>query len=166
MFDLTGFPSSPLVLRPAEDRIDGLIEALLNIETQRRLSPSLAGKLYGKLMFMSSQYFGRLGRALLRAFSRRQHEERFGLNPQLMAAVKYWIANMRSLRPRQVPVSLRDAPLFLSYSDGEGEGAGVGIGLWCPDGVCLGGYMKLPDSVREVWSRSSTAGDHYDIFEI
>ena len=28
------------------------------------------------------------------------------------------------------------------------------------------GYLRLPDEVRQVWSRASTAGDHYDIFEI
>ena len=73
---------------------------------------------------------------------------------------------MRSIRPREVPVSLATAPLYLSYSDGEGEGAGVGIGLWLPDGSCYGGYIKLPELVRKVWSRASTCGDHYDIFEI
>ena len=167
IFDLSGFPWSPLVLRPAEDRVEGLIDALSRVQAQQRPSPSLAGKLYGKLMLMSSQYFGRLGRALLRAFSRRQHEmERSGLNPQLIAAIRFWIENMRSLRPREVPVSLATAPLFLSHSDGEGEGAGVGTGLWLPDGSCVGGYIKLPELVREVWSRASTCGDHSDIFEI
>ena len=106
MIDLAQYPMGPLLLRPAEDRIDGLIEALLDVQAQGRLGPSLAGKLYGKLMFMSSQFFGRLGRALLRAFSRRQHEfNRIGLNPQLIAAIRFWTHNTRDLRPREVPVS-------------------------------------------------------------
>ena len=73
---------------------------------------------------------------------------------------------MRVLRPREVPISLNTAPLFLSYSDGEGEGAGVGVALWFPDGSSIGGYIKLPEIVRRVWSRAATCGDHYDIFEI
>ena len=83
-----------------------------------------------------------------------------------MAAVNFWLANVRSLRPREIPVSLATAPVFLSYSDGEGEGAGVGVALWCPDGTIVGGYIAVPGEVREVWSRAATAGDHYDIFEI
>ena len=124
----------------------------------------MAGKLYGKLMFMSSQYVGRLGRALPRALSRRQHEfKRAGLNPQLIAAIAFWIIHMRDLRVREVPVDLCEAPLFLSYSDGEGEGAGVGVAFWCPDGSSIGGYIALPEVVRSVWSRSAVCGDHYDI---
>ena len=96
-----------------------LLETLEKILREAVLAPALAGKLYGKLMFLSSQYFGRLGRALLRAFSRRQHElDRFGLNPQIIAAVNFWLAHMRCLRPREIPVSLAKAPVFLSYSDG------------------------------------------------
>ena len=167
ILDLMGFPLQPILLRPAEDRIEALIEALIKIRSEGRVSPALAGKIYGKLMFMSSQFFGRLGRALLRAFSRRQHKfGRVTLNPQLLAAIAFWIRNMRDLRPREVPVSLQHAPLFLSYSDGEGESAGVEVALWFPDGFALAGYLQLPGQVREVWSRSAMCGDHFDIFEI
>jgi hypothetical protein len=88
------------------------------------------------------------------------------LNPQIVAAVNFWLEHMRCLRPREIPVSLKSAPVFLSYSDGEGEGAGVGVALWCPDGTIVGGYIVVPAEVRETWSRAAVAGDHYDIFEI
>ena len=166
MIDLSLYPSGHMLFRPAEDRIQSLLEMLDMIHKEQKLSPSLAGKLYGKLMFLSSQYFGRLGRALLRAFSRRQHEDRYALNPQLLAAVAFWRRNMACLRPREIPTSLQNAPLFISYSDGEGEGAGVGVALWCPDGQVVGGYLKIPEVIREVWSRSAACGEHYDIFEI
>ena len=155
------------MIRPAGDRLVELLTILERILLEATLAPALAGKLYGKLMFLSSQYFGRLGRALLRAFSRRQHElDRFGLNPQIKAAVNFWIAHMRCLRPRESPVCMADALVFLSYSDGEGEGAGVGVAMWCPDGSIVGGYIVVPPEVRETWSRAATAGDFYDIFEI
>ena len=73
---------------------------------------------------------------------------------------------MAVLRPREIPVSLSSLPMFLSYSDGEGEGAGVGVALWCPGGRIVGGDMKFPMEVRQTWSRMTSAGDHYDIFEI
>ena len=155
-----------MLIKPASDRMESLMILLGQVLAERKLSPALAGKLYGKLMFMSSQYFGRLGRALLRAFSRRQHEKRYGINNQIKAACEFWIYHMHCMRPREIPLSLTDAPMFVSYSDGEGEGAGVGIALWCPGGRTIGGYLKLPDEVRSTWSRLAVAGDHYDIFEI
>ena len=68
MVDLFGFPGSAISLKPAEDRTETLIVAQMNVKYEQTLSPALAGKLYGKLMFVSSQYFARSGRALLRAF--------------------------------------------------------------------------------------------------
>ena len=35
--------------------------------------------------------------------------------------------NMKALRPREVPISLANAPLYVSYLDGEGEGAGNAV---------------------------------------
>ena len=166
ILDFRCYPKSPMLIRPASDRMDSLKALLGQVLEERRLAPALAGKLYGKLMFMSSQYFARLGRALLRAFSRRQHENIQVINNQIQAACKFWLAHMYTLRPREIPVSLAKMPMFVSYSDGEGEGAGVGIGMWCPCGRVVGGYLKLPDEVRQTWTRINTAGDHYDIFEI
>ena len=166
ILDFSAYPRMPMVIRPAEDRMESLQVILEKVLHERRLAPSLSGKLYGKLMFMSSQYFGRLGRALLRAFSRRQHESTQVVNHQIVAACSCWLTNMTKLGPREIPVSLSTMPVYLSYSDGEGEGAGVGIALWCPCGQIVCGYRQLPMEVRQTWSRAATAGDHYDIFEI
>ena len=166
ILDFSGFPKMPMLIRPAQDRLDSLHVLLGQVLEERRLSPARAGKLYGKLMFLSFQYFGRLGRALLRAFSRRQHENLQVINNQIEAACKFWLLNLDKLKPREIPVALADSPVFLSYSDGEGETAGVGVALWCPNGHTVGGYMRLPDEVRESWTRKATAGDHFDIFEV
>ena len=166
ILDFSGYPKGPMLIRPASDRLESLMILLGQVLAEQKLSPALAGKLYGKLMFMSSQYFGRLGRALLRAFSRRQHEMRYGINNQIRAACEFWMHHMHCMRPREIPLSLTDAPMFVSYSDGEGDSAGVGIALWCPGGRTIGGYIKLPDEVRSTWSRVAATGDHYDIFEI
>ena len=119
-------------------------------------------------MFMSSQFYGRMGRALLRAFSRRQHEvSRENLNPQLRFALQFWLSNMPTLRPRVIPVDFSSLPTYVSYSDGEGESAGVGIALWFPDGSSIGGYLRLPRIIRDLWTRrSSPDALDYDIFEI
>ena len=168
MVDLRLYPEGPILLRAAHDRVEALVEQLEDIRTSGRLPPALAGKIYGKLMFMSSQFFGRLGRALLRAFSRRQHEpERFALNPQIRFAIQFWISNMATLRPREIPIDFSSMPTYVSYSDGEGDTAGIGIALWFPDGSSIGGYIQLPEAVRNLWSRRNCgAEEHFDIFEI
>ena len=57
-------------------------------------------------------------------------------------------------------------PLAISYSDGEGESAGVGVALWLPNGTILGGYTKVPEVVRLMWSRKSSVDDIKDIYQI
>ena len=72
------------MLRVAPERVTAMVELLARVLDANVLKPALSGKISGKLMFMSSQYFARLGRAMLRPFSRRQHEKgRASLNPQL-----------------------------------------------------------------------------------
>ena len=63
-------------------------------------------------------------------------------------------------------MTFENVPTVVSYSDGEGEGAGVGIALWMPNGSSIAGYIQIPESVRAIWSRSATCGEHYDIYEI
>ena len=136
--DLTGFPVSPMMLRPAKGRAAKILSTLTTALATKKLEPALGGQLFGRMMFQSSQYFGRFGRATLRAFGRRQHECRSNWNPQLDYATKFWIANVENGRPREIPLDLDTVPVVVSYSDGEGSG-GVGAAVWFPDGRCLGG---------------------------
>ena len=165
--DLTQFPDGPMVIRPATDRVEALQATLSEMLDRRLLSPGEAGKLFGKLGFASSQFFGRCGRALLRSFSRRQHESRSNWNPQLEAATLFWWHSIGSLRPREIPFRISDIPTIVSYSDGEGAKAGVGVAVWFPDNDCVGGYICVPDEIRRLWSRSpDPAADPYDIMDI
>ena len=52
MVDLSGFPLGPLRFCPAVERVEGLCKALGDIMTAKVLSPALAGKMYGKLIFL------------------------------------------------------------------------------------------------------------------
>ena len=130
--------------------------------------PALAGKLVGKLMFMSSQYYGRCGRALLRAFARKQCDLKYiALNPQLRATCEFWISNVKDLRPREVPMDLASLKCAVSYSDGEGSDAGVGIAICIPGSGVIAGYIRVPDEIREVWKRQTrVVGDERDICEV
>ena len=140
---------------------------LKDIWDKKSLSPAVAGKLFGRLLFNSSQYYGRYGRALLRAFKRRQHEKsRLGWNRQLEAACAFWVPRLAIARPREIPVRPSDIPLVVSYSDGEGTG-GVGCAIWAPGGVIEGGYMRTPHCVRALWTRQTEiCEEHFDILEV
>ena len=104
---------------------------------------------------------------MLRSFSRRQHEPgRFHLNPQIRAACEFWIKNLATVRPREVPINPHLLPLAVSYSDGEGESAGVGAALWLPNGTVVGGYIRVPSVMRQLWAQRQSLVDVRDIFEI
>ena len=90
MTDLRMFPFGPMKLESAVERVESTISDLENILSSRRLTPGFSGKLYGRMQWASSTIFGRFGRAMLRAFSRRQHEPgRTNLNPQIRAACEF-----------------------------------------------------------------------------
>ena len=167
MTDLREFPLGPISLRSAEDRVQSTLADLRGILETRRLPPAFAGKLYGRMQWASATCFGRFGRAMLRAFSRRQHEQgRYNLNPQIVAACEFWLRNLPNVRPREVPVNPELLPLAVSYSDGEGDKAGVGIALWLPSGESLAGYTRVPTALRRMWSERESLEDVRDIFQV
>ena len=87
MTDLRAFPNGPITLSSAKERVEATVKELQAILLSQRLPPAVAGKIYGRMQWASATCFGRFGRALLRAFSRRQHEPgRYNINPQIKAA--------------------------------------------------------------------------------
>ena len=115
MTDFRRFPLDPIVLSSTEERIKSTLNDLDSILVTRRLTPAFAGKLYGRMQWASAACFGRFGKAMLRAFSRRQHEPgRFTMNPQIEAACRFWINNLPTVRPREVLVNPNLMPLAVS----------------------------------------------------
>ena len=108
----------------------------------------------GKLGFAGTTQFGRMGRAKLRPFSRRQHESgHHNLNPQVRCSLSLHTA----------------PPLVITYSDGEGADAGVGVAVWaaaCAPDEALAGYMAMPSVIRRLWSRQRANTDLNDIYQI
>ena len=56
--------------------------------------------------------------------------------------------------------------MAISYSDGEGDTAGVGVALWLPGGDCIGGYLRVPSSLRLMWSKKRSLEETRDIFQV
>ena len=168
MADLTDFPGGVIRLRASADRIYSISAELKAVLAAGFLRPALAGKIFGRLGFMASQFYGRLGKALLRSFARRQHDHaHVALNRQLTAACTFWVKRLPDIRPREIPLDLSGLPVAVSYSDGEGADGGVGIALWVPGRRTLAGYLPVPDPVRRLWARAKKAEAEYlDIFEV
>ena len=128
----------------------------------------MAGKVWGRLEFCCTPMFGRFGRAKLRPFSRRQHENlRFWLNHQLTSSLKWWLEILSCSPPRLVPTHLSERHTNVSCSDGEGSKAGVGVASW-KNGtqVVRAGVHRVPGEVRMLWDGQKKLGCFNGIFEI
>ena len=164
---MRNFPGKPILLRVTEGRIKEIGEQIHEIWTTKVLKPGLAGKMFGRLLFCSSQFYGNLGKSMIRAFKRRQYESLCGWNRQLEASCAFWSNNLPWGKAREVPMSFEGIPLVVSYSDGEGTDAGVGIAIWKEGEPTEAGYMRTPAAVRKLWSRQKDLNsEHYDILEI
>ena len=167
-FDLRAFPSSPITIRISTQRIENLVSALTGVLEVKRLNSGLAGQLWGKLQHACCMLWGRYGACKLRALTRRQHEQRTNLNPQLRACLQWWVSTLQShAYPREIPISVGCMPVLVSYSDGEGSNAGVGVAVW---GSILprplAAYCRVPREVRMYWSACGSLAPSNDIYEI
>ena len=110
----------------AQDRVGHLTSMIRDVLESGSLNPAMVGKLWGRLGFSCTRMFGRVGRAKLRPFSRRQHEHRkFSLNHHLTSALKWWLEILSCSPPCLVPTDLSARRRIVSYSDGEGSEAGT-----------------------------------------
>ena len=118
----------PPTLSIAQDRVEQLSSMIRDVLESGKLTPAMAGKLWGRLGFSCTQMFGRFGRANLRPFSRRQHEHRqFWLNHQLTSSLRWWLQILSCSPPRLVPTDLSARRRIVSKSDGEGSKANIGV---------------------------------------
>ena len=74
MTDFRKFPKGAIQLLSSVERVDTTVSDLRRVLESGRLQPASVGKLYGRMQGASATCFGRFGRAMLRSFSRRQHE--------------------------------------------------------------------------------------------
>ena len=175
---LAPLPLSDASVRITAERAKALRNELMSILKASRLMPGHAARIGGKLGFAVTQLFGRIGKAKLRPFLRRQYERsRSNLNAQLIAAIEWWLYELKFCRPRLIPRALNTRKTIVSYSDGEGADAFIGIAAWSSASTRpVAGRIAVPDAVRRRWeSRRHTAStadlrhssrEYTDIYEI
>ena len=97
-----------LVLKLADQRKEDLleeIEAIFEADGGRgKLLPAHASKLRGKLGFGATHFWGKIGRAFLRAITERQYTKsrREDLNDALRASLSQWTKIIRNGKPRSM----------------------------------------------------------------
>ena len=165
--DLSPLPSAHALVRITSARVEALLATLLNILVERKCTSKTAAKIFGQLGFAAASTYGRVGRAKLWPFKRRQFEDRQNVHPQMVAAVRWWQRFLRDYVPRHVPMGLVDARPVVTYSDGEGGKAGVGICIFRRGCKPRAAFTAVHRSVRRLWaSQSRSDGRWNDIFQI
>ena len=153
--DLSQTTHNPPQIRVTETRVKRLQAQLNEVLQKEKLGSGLAGKLWERLQFASTQAHGRTGRAMLRALNRRQHEGgRHG--PQPTAEV------MHHMVTGPPSINMVERLVMISYSDGEGSYAQVGIALWAlGQKMARAGIVRIPDDLRAQWD-SKRKGNRYN----
>jgi hypothetical protein len=114
-YDLPNF-----VLEVVEERKADLVAEIREILRLRTLAPGAAGKLKGKLSFAASQFWGKIGRAFLRALAERQYLRSTvtALTPPLVASLKQWLLILHEGRPRSLDLVADQTADVVIFTDG------------------------------------------------
>ena len=153
--NLLAVPQNEAEFSLTDRRRRNLKNIMLHFLAVRRITPSEAGSLWGKLSHAATQMFGTYGRAQLAPFVWRQHEDRSNMNLQLEASLVWWLQHLDAYIPRVVQSCLRTRGVVVSYSDGEDAEAGVGVAVWhYHQSRPVAAFLHLPRQIRLLWSNA------------
>eukprot|EP00973_Karenia_brevis_P083216 11538461-Karenia_brevis.AAC.1 len=123
----------------------------------RKLTPTQAARLFGKLDFLNQSLFGKVGRVGLLPIKRRQYESSSSLTFALESALWWLLQIIIVCPPRQLSISIVREPCVHLYTDGSSDPSRtpqhyIGALLVLP----VAPYYKythaaVPDSLVEAW---------------
>ena len=164
--------SSKLIVRPKPTRVFNAVTELVQVLKDNRLVPSHAARLFGKLDFLNTTLFGKVGRSGLYQVKKRQHcsdsIHRWGLDENLKGALVWLIELVSSAPPRELRVG-SSPPCALLYTDGSSEPGRVpqhivGAVLYLPGQESPRyTWTAVPDEVVEKWIPS---GNYIQLVEL
>ena len=135
----------------------GLREALQlelqNILEQGSLSSGQASKLRGRFQWASSAMYGRVARGGQGPLVRRQYEDLDELTPELKESLKFMLALLEVVSPREIPLSPVSSEVVILYTDASFEPGlmqSPGLGAVCmqrDDPVTRGLAGTVPEQV-------------------
>jgi len=166
-FDMQTLSSQGLLkVRAKPSRVLNAIVDIMQVLKENRLRPSHAAKIFGRLDFLNTTLFGRVGRTGLGPIKQRQHEVAdqgpslkgsWRLTPELRVALM-WLINVISIAPpREMPIEEEGNSTCLLYTDGSSTDNRdpkhvVGAVLYDPiDGALLYTSAPVPQEVVDGW---------------
>ena len=125
--DFSQFALGNVIVRVKPDRRENLLRALASVLEHRKLTRSMAATLHGKMYFVATTAFGRIGVAALAALNERAHHPRSKskLTPALVSSLTFLLLLLSRLPPRVVQLRRAFRRALLVWSDASLE-HGVG----------------------------------------
>jgi len=112
-----------------DERIRDMIADLHKVAESNYMSPSLAGKLFGKYNFITIAFAHKAGRAAIRPFCKRQYlkyeDKDWRLTQQIWYAIQWMIKMMNTLPQRVVYLWDKERPMYGIFTDASAEPAGT-----------------------------------------
>ena len=139
------------------DKAKEWAEDILRFLQTNRLLPSEASKLCGRLAFLNSKIYGRVGRALLRPIIWRQVQTcgTVGLTGRLKNSLLWFLRALQGNWIRRVPyVRLQPNSQVIVYTDAESTGH-IGI-VFLYESRIWYGHADLPQAIRRRFKRRKT----------
>ena len=117
--------SKPLPVRAKEMRVLNALVEMVGILQSNRLRPSDAVKVFGRLDFLNTTLFGRVGSTGLGPTKKRQHatcnDKRWQLDDMLRAALAWLIEVILIAPPREMRLDEAVKKTCLLYADGSSD---------------------------------------------
>jgi len=151
------FDLKRLKVRVLKKRKEKLRNEILGILKVKKLTSGHAAKLKGKLQFVGSSLFGKVGRSFLRPLSERQYESYRDcrLNPALELALDCWLDILDRGMPRPIIPRLPRAADAVWFTDGQSEPGtqprigGVLFAQWRETPVYFS--CEVPNDILQKW---------------
>ena len=123
---MQAIPSQAMLrVKPKLSRVLSAIVELVEIIKSNRLRPPHAAKVFGRVDFINTTLFGRVGRTGLGPVKRRQHEapnsDAWKLDPMLHGALVWLIEVLLRAPDRELQLDESLDDLILLYTDGSSE---------------------------------------------
>ena len=143
---------------PSPIKADLWIEEFTQALDKDHMPPGLAAKFAGRVAFLNSKVFNRVGRAMVRPIIWRQHQSvgPFTISKRLRSSLTWFIAALTARFSREIPFQPppgADSKLVL-YSDAEGNGCAGAVAIKGDTRIFMRG--QIPARVRRLLQARKT----------
>ena len=157
-YDVSHFKAGVVYVRIKPERKIKIAAMLQEIITTQQMTKGQASSLRGKLFFACTQAFGRVGRAALQAFVRRQYSNETALTPALNNAITFFqqFIEHADAMPRTYYIDASPMPTILIWTDASWEKMQGMLGsvIYVPElHRFFYSYTSVPEWMKARWTQ-------------